>query len=175
MTAPPTPADAAPLADHRRPRARGVAVVVAVTLLPLLAAAVPYYKSVRGEYDRYHAYVEETLTKPATPPAWERAALAPPACVEEAIRWAEACPATKEFCKGSVPEVMRRCLGAGDHGGWCAAQGQAWLTTNFGYHDCAALLEGLDEKPAKARKGLCAAGWRAIGRHCIDLERAAGG
>jgi hypothetical protein len=175
MTAPPTSADAPTPADRRRPSTRGVAVVVAVTLLPLLAAAVPYYKSVRGEYDRYHAYVEETLTRPASPPAWEGAALGPPACVEEAIRWAEACPATKEFCKGSVPEVMRRCLGARDHGEWCAAQDQGWLTTNFGFHDCAALLEGLDEKPAKARKGLCAAGWRAIGRHCIDLQRATAG
>lgn len=159
----------------KRPSTRGVMVVVAVTLLPLLAAAIPYYQSVRAEYDRYHAYVEATLTHPQSPPAWAGGALSPPACVEEAIRWAEACPATKEFCKGSVAEVMRRCLEAGSHGGWCADQGQAWLTTNFGYHDCEALLVGLEPKPAKARKGLCASGWRAIGRHCAALERAAGG
>ena len=158
----------------RRPTPRGVLVVVAVTLLPLLAAAVPYYRSVRAEYDRYHAYVEATLTHPPTPPAWATTALAPPGCVDEAIRWAEACPATKEFCKGSVAEVMRRCLDVGEHSAWCAAQNQAWLTTNFGYHDCEALLVGLEPKPAKQRKALCASGWRAIGRHCAALQPSSG-
>ena len=151
--------------------ARGKWLIAALTLGPLLAAAVPYYRSVKGEYEHYHDYVAQTLDDPAAPPLWKRSAMSPQACVAEAVRWAEACPAQQEFCKGSVSEVMRRCLSTQDHRAYCADQHEAWLTTNFGYADCEATLVGLDEQKAKRRKGLCASGWRGIGRHCIDLAR----
>lgn len=150
---------------------RGKWWIAALTLGPLLAASVPYYRSVKTEYEHYHAYVAQTLDDPSAPPLWDREALSPPGCVDEAVRWAEACPAQQEFCKGSVAEIMRRCLGTQDHRAYCADQGEAWLTTNFGYAACEATLEGLDEKKARRRKGLCAGGWRGIGRHCIELAR----
>jgi hypothetical protein len=158
----------APTPDRKKKVA--VAGLVALLIVPLLAISFPYYRSVKTEYEAFHAYVAQTLEDPQAVPPWGTETPSPEGCVGAAIAWGEACPGAREFCKGSVPEVVRRCLEVSDRTAWCSAQGQAWMTGRFGYHDCEARLEGLEGQARRRRESYCAFSWAKVGRHCAALD-----
>jgi hypothetical protein len=137
---------------------------------------VPYYRSVTGEYERFHDYMLATVDNPDQAPAWELQAETEPFSAEECvvwgIEWMEACPGTKQFCQGALSSVVRRCVETVDRQQYCAGLDQAWMTTGFGYHDCEARVEALPEDAKgerKKREKACAAGYRSVADHCRDL------
>lgn len=158
-----------------------VGLGVLVLGLPALFL-VPYYRSVTGEYERFHEYMLATVDNPEQGPAWERQAesnpFTPEECVAWGVDWMEACPGTKEFCQGALSSVVGRCVRTVDRQDYCAALDQAWMTTGFGYHDCeaqVALLPEDDKSARKKREKACAAGYRSVADHCRDLGLGLGG
>jgi hypothetical protein len=143
----------------------GVAVGV-----PMLFV-VPWYNSTTEQYALLNQYLSETIED--VTPAWDEAFFEPEACVVEGIDWLEACPGDRTFCKGSAPEVVRRCVESQDRAAYCEGLDRSWMTTGFGFHDCEARIEGLEKGDAKKRESVCAGGYRVIADHCRDLELAA--
>lgn len=102
-----------------------VGLGVLVLGLPALFL-VPYYRSVTGEYERFHDYMLATVDNPDQAPPWELESqtepFSPEECVVWGIDWMEACPGTKQFCQGARPRscgaASRLSTGRSTAQGW---------------------------------------------------------
>lgn len=146
----------------------GVRVLVILGVVLTLLMIVFGRTTAKG-YDEFEAYRGATLEDPDNPPRWTTEVLDVDGCVDEVLVWIEACPGVSSWCEGSLPDVMNQCLASQDRSDYCDSVGDAVMTTRFGFEECSARYDKIDERFARRyAKKHCSLIYRVIAGYCID-------
>lgn len=142
--------------------ARGLLILIGVVMLVL---SVVFGVRTLQQRAQFREYKQATVDLDAMP--WNEVPMAVDACVETTVTWGMECTGLESWCLNETPRLTMACMASEDRGDFCAAQGDAVLSTHFGYAECEALRDRVDGRYTKrAHKKFCAAAYRAVAEHC---------
>ena len=138
------------------------AMVLAMTLVILAVLGRQYFA--------YRTYKIQTLGQYAQNYPWAAEKPGVEACVDMTLSWVVECPGLPTLCEGQLHRLMQECWHvATNTGEYCAAVGDSYRATSFGYPECAQRKARFASQGKFMKSKLCNANYRIIAQGCAEM------